>query len=385
MNFANNANGGCFGSLSAAASASAAAAAPTAVSQGSRLASSGQSNSHSGSATLDWSASPPSSGQCPSQQKHAVSGPAPFSYYYQGTDVARPSAQVRHHTAASASAHFDITNRVAASVAAVSTSADAGAESHQHAASTQQQQLPPVAGTTVQLTSPSSSTTRGSGINVNAQPYYYVSSRMRKQQQQQAAAASPASVDPSVTRPGSDLAVAGTTSTRTPATAVGTDDTVAAVQRAPLSTLEGGSDARSPGSSFTSPACVNSLARFSTYARTTTDSVAGHASQPSGFRSGIETVVSAMKMSGIYGGSGGGGNNGNSTSRSSAHPHTFPSRPIARSGADGGSGGEQATLARVPRRSPHADHQAPVHRRSTFASQHSLGKKRSKPDSYKDY
>ncbi|AYU75977.1 CYC2-like cyclin, putative [Leishmania donovani] len=369
MNFANNANGGYFGTLSASASASAAAAAPTAVSQGSRL---------------DRSASPPSSGQCPSQQKHAVSGPAPFSYYYQGNDVARASIQVRHLAAASSSAHFDITNRVAASVAAVSTSADAGAESHQHTASTQQQQLPSVAGTTVQLTSPSSSTTHGSGINVNAQPYYYVSSRMRKQQQQ-AAAASPASVGPSVTRPGSDLAVAGMTSTRTPATAVGTDDTVAAAQRASLSTLEGGSDARSPGSSFTSPACINSLARFSTYARTTTGRVAGHPSQPSGFRSGIETVVSAMKMSGIYGGSGGGGNNSSSTSGSSAHPHTFPARPIARSGADGGSGGEQATSAHVPRRSPHADHQAPVHRRSAFASQHSLGKKRSKPDSYKDY
>ncbi|TPP51830.1 Cyclin family protein [Leishmania donovani] len=237
MNFANNANGGYFGTLSASA-----------------------------------------------QQKHAVSGPAPSSYYYQGNDVARASIQVRHLAAASSSAHFDITNRVAASVAAVSTSADAGAD----------------------------------GINVNAQP---------------------------------DLAVAGMTSTRTPATAVGTDDTVAAAQRASLSTLEGGSDARSPGSSFTSPACVNSLARFSTYARTTTGRVAGHPSQPSGFRSGIETVVSAMKMS----------------------------------GADGGSGGEQATSAHVPRRSPHADHQAPVHRRSTFASQHSLGKKRSKPDSYKDY
>ncbi|CBZ23428.1 putative CYC2-like cyclin [Leishmania mexicana MHOM/GT/2001/U1103] len=385
VNFASNVNGGYFGTLSASASASAAAAAaPTAVNQGNRPASSGQSKSHSGSATFDRSASPSSSGQCLSQQKPLVSILVPSAYYHQGTDVARTSIQVRHHTAASASDHFDITNRVAAPVAAVSTLADAGAELHQHTASTQQQQLPSVAGTTAQLTSPSSSTTtHGSGINVNAQPYYYVSSRMRKQQQQ-AAAVSPASVDPSATRPGSDLSVAGTTSTMTQATAVGTDDAVAAAQRAPLSTLEGDSGARSPGSSFTSPACVNSLARFSTCAKTSTDNVAGHPFQPSGCRSGIETVVSAMKMSGIYGGSGGGIST-NSASGSSAYPHTFPTRPIARSGADGGSGGEQATSAHVPRRSPHADHQAPVHRRSTFASQHSLGKKRSKPDSYKDY
>ncbi|KAG5507770.1 hypothetical protein JIQ42_08059 [Leishmania sp. Namibia] len=410
-NFANNMSGGYFGASAAA------------VSQGVRRADSSRSNSHSGSAVVDRTASPSSSGQHISHQHHVIPGSASSSYYYQGTDsgrryrssgadAVRASSQVWHRTvattavvaadrpprAASTSVCFDITNRVAAPSAAVSVSADAAAEPHEHTVQTQQHQLTPVAGTVAQLTSPPSSTTPGSGININAQPYYYVSSRMRKQQQQQVAAATPASVDPPVTRPGNVLTVTDTTTGATP---LGADDAVVAGQRPLASALEGGSDARSSDSSFTSPACVNSLARFRTYATTPMDGVAGHPSQPSGFSSGIETVVSAMKMSGMYGGgsrntshqplaqerSGSGGHNDNSASSSGARSHTFPTRPLAKSGADGssGSGCEQVTSAHVPRWSPHVTHQAPVHRRSTFASQHSLGKKRSKPDSYKDY
>ncbi|GET85802.1 cyc2-like cyclin, putative [Leishmania tarentolae] len=366
VNFSQNANGGgYFGTLSTHTStSSAAAAAPTSVRHSSQHTIPVQSRNHSSSATLEKSASP-------------------SSHFCQSTDVPRTSMQARPHTDASASAHFDITNRATASLAVVPTSLDVSALSHQRTAPTQQEQLPSVAGTTAQLTSPSSSTTHGSGINVNAQPYYYVSSRVRKQQQQQqqASAASPASVDPSVTCPGNDLTVTDTTSTMARATAVGTDDTVAAAQRAPLSTPEGSNGARSPGSSFRSPMCVNSLARFGTHTRTSIDTVAGHASQTSGLRSGIETVVSAMKMSGLYSS----GSGSNVASDSSAHFRPFPTRPIARSGVDSGNSGEQATSAHVARRSSHADHQAPVHRRSTFTSQHSLGKKRSKPDSYKDY
>ncbi|KAG5486335.1 hypothetical protein CUR178_07646 [Leishmania enriettii] len=411
MNFANNMSRGYFGASAAA------------VSRSVRRADSSRSNSHSGSAVVDRTASPSSSVQHNShQQHHVIPGLASSSYYYQGTgsghrhrssgaDAVRASSQVWHRTvataavvaadrpprAASTSICFDITNRVAAPSAAVSFSADAAAESHEHTVQTQQHQLTTVAGTAAQLASPPSSTTPGSGININAQPYYYVSSRMRKQQQQ-VAAATPASVDPPVTRPGNVLTVTDTTTGATPP---GADDAVAAGQRLLASALEGGSDIRSSDSSFTSPACVNSLARFSTYATTPMDGVAGHPSQPSGFSSGIETVVSAMKMSGMYGSgsrntshqplaqerSGSGGHNDNSPSGSGARPHTFPTHPLAKSGADGssGSGCEQVTSAHVPRRSPHVTHQAPVHRRSTFASQHSLGKKRSKPDSYKDY
>ncbi|KAG5487631.1 hypothetical protein LSCM4_08076 [Leishmania orientalis] len=394
MNFANNMSGGYFGASAAA------------VSQSVRRADSSRSNSHSGSAVVDRTASPSSSGQHNSHQHHVIPGSASSSYYYQGTDsghrhrssgtdAVRASNQVWHRTvataavvaadrpprAASTSICFDITNRVAAPSAAVSVSADAAAESHEHTVQTQQHQLTTVAGTAAQLASPPSSTTPGSGININAQPYYYVSSRMRKQQQQQVAAATPVSVDPPVTRPGNVLTVTDTTTGATP---LGADDAVAAGQRPLASALEGGSDARSSDSSFTSPACVNSLARFSRYATTPMDGVAGNPSQPSGFSSGIETVVSAMKMSGMYGS---GGHNDNSASGSGARSHTFPTRPLAKSGADGSSGSscEQVTSAHVPRRSPHVTHQAPVHRRSTFASQHSLGKKRSKPDSYKDY
>ncbi|KAG5487078.1 hypothetical protein LSCM1_07748 [Leishmania martiniquensis] len=408
MNFANGMSGGCFG-------------ASAAVSQGVRPANSSHGNSHSGSTVVERAVSPSSSGQSLSHQQHAVPGCAASSYYYQsadsghrhrvnGADVVRALGQVRHRTAVIAavvasdcqprtsSTYFDITNRVAASSAAVPVSADAAAESHEHVEQTQQQQRGPVVGTTAQLTSPPS-TTPGSGININAQPYYYVSSRMRKQQQQQqqVAAASPASVDPRVTRPGNILTVIDTTTRATP---LGADDAVAAGQRPLESTLEGGSDAHSSGSSFTSPACINSLARFSTCATTSTDGVAGHPSQSSGFSRGIETVVSAMTMSGMYGGDcnssahlplaqerSGNSNNGGSGSSSSARPHTFPARPIAKSSADGGSVGscEQVTSVHVPRRSPHATHPAPAHRRSTFSSQHSLGKKRLKPDSYKDY
>ncbi|CAJ1008802.1 putative Cyclin [Leishmania naiffi] len=383
---ANDANGGCLGT-------SAITAAPAAVSQGSRHASSSQSHTHCGSATLDRPASPSSSVQCPTPQQHAISGVASSSYccYYgansghqhsgNGTDEAHTLSQVRYHTATAtavaamdqspraASAHFDITNRAAAALM------DATAEPRQHTAQAQHQQLPSVGGTTAQLTSPVSFTTPGSGINVNAQPYYYVSSRMRKQQQQQqqrqAAAASPASGDRSATHPGNALTI-DTTTAMTQTTTVSPYDYVASVQRPSSSTLEGGRDARSPNSVFTSPRCVDSMARFSTYAATSTDAVAGHPSQPSGLSSGIETVLSAMKMSGIYGGT------------SSAYVHNFPTRSVdSCRRPDGGS--EQATLTHVPRQSPHSDQQAQVHRRFAFSSQHSLGKKRSKPDSYKDY
>ncbi|CAM36923.2 putative CYC2-like cyclin [Leishmania braziliensis MHOM/BR/75/M2904] len=383
--FLNDANGGCLGTSTATAT-------PAAVSQGSRHASSSQSHTHCGSATLDRPASPSSSVQCPSQQQHTISGVASSSYccYYgansghqhsgNGTDEAHTLSQVRYHTAAAtavaamdrspraASAHFDITNRAAAALM------DATAEPRQHTAQTQHQQLPSVGGTTAQLTSPVSFTTPGSGINVNAQPYYYVSSRMRKQQQQQqrqAAAASPASEDRSATRPGNASTI-DTTTAMTQATAVSPYDYVASAQPPSSSTLEGGRGARSPGSSFTSPRCVDSMARFSTYAATSTDAVAGHPSQPSGLSSGIETVLSAMKMSGIYGGT------------SSACVHNFPTRTVdSCRRPDGGS--EQATLPHVLRQPPHSDQQAQVHRRFAFSSQHSLGKKRSKPESYKDY
>ncbi|KAK7196377.1 CYC2-like cyclin [Novymonas esmeraldas] len=224
----------------------------------------------------------------------------------------------------------------------------------------QQQQQSLVAGTAEP--SPSSNVP-GSGINVNAQPYYYVSSRTRKQQQQQqqqtsSCAASPASVDAPVNRPAS-------------------------------ATAEGESSARSPSSSsFTSPACLNTIDRR-------TQNTERSADTSIALSRGIREVVSAMTRVGVFGGGGSADavdvrqTSGPATtaSASSYHVRAFPQRPIAKAGVEGGggSGSDPATSACMPRWSPPSAQQQQQQRRPTFAGQHALGKKRSKPDSYKDY
>lgn len=291
------------------------------------------------------------------------------------------ASTVRYHTAAAgasttsagsgplrqSSATFDITNR-AATTAAPSPSFGSGAGGNaehgchsennsrhsrgslsgtfQHTAAAQP---PSVSGTTLRAASPASSSVPGSGINVNAQPYYYVSSRMRKQQQQQ------------------QLELSAT---------LGEAPTASAAAASPSEA----NDPCSLSSSFTSPACVNPPTRFSTaYA-----SVSGVT--PS---SGMEAVLAAMKRStthtvqdahdNMHGSSSG------PTTAATSAGLTFPARPIAKTAVGASHEGEQGASVHMPRRSPQSAHPPATHRRSTYASQHSLGKKRSKPDSYKDY
>ncbi|KAG5511436.1 hypothetical protein JKF63_07399 [Porcisia hertigi] len=370
MKFANTTNSGCFGTA-------APTSAPASVSQGSRCTNLSQRSNHGASVTTERSMSLSSSSQIAGHQQFADPGSAHASHY-SGADLARTSNHTQHHTAtmattsattdrppraASASTHFDITNRVTASSTALSATPNATSEPRQS-----------VADTTVQLTSPLSSTTHGSGINVNAQPYYYVSSRMRKHQQQQqaaAAVASPFSVDPSAARPGSSLAATSTTSTTIQATEGSTDGATDAAQVPQLATVEGGSDAHSPPLSFTRAACINNTARLIVCPKPSTSGVASHVSQPRG----IQTVTSSVNTAATIAHS------------NRAHAPAFPVRPITKSSlvVDGGKLCELATSTHAPRWPTHAPLHPPEHRRSTFMSQHSLGKKRSKPESYKDY
>ncbi|KPI88040.1 putative Cyc2-like cyclin [Leptomonas seymouri] len=310
--------------------------------------------------------------------------------------TAAGSNSVHYHTATEraprpTSASFDITNRAAASSISGATAAttttgygtgstphDDDSSNHNHLNSNVEVSAPSlsqpsVAGmtATARTASPISSTTPGSGINVNAQPYYYVSSRVRKQQQQQQSVASAStsvgpelslsSTDASPVRPGNEATVTDTTTSSSAAR-------MAVPKAAPLA--EGS---------------VNPPSRLSSHPTTST--------MPC--RSGVEAVLAAMKrgstsalccpegekMVRYINSTEGSHNSGGGTASAS---HTFPARPIAK-GMLGGHEGEQVASAHVPRRSPQSAFQPQAHRRSAYASQHSLGKKRSKPDSYKDY
>ena len=349
---------------------------------------------------------------------------------------------VRYHTATErgvrpSSATFDITNRATTATTTSASAGGFGADNTHHedksssvggmnannnnnnglssvfSSSQQKQPQPSVAGTTARAASPTSSTTPGSGINVNAQPYYYVSSRMRKQQQQQqqqqqrpssdVAAAqelSPSRADASPARPGASNSTNNSTGSAlavTDTTVAGARAAVAAAARvaSPAETNDTGSSS----SSFTSPACVNSAARFHSYP---SNPPVSHASN------GVEAVLAAMKRSSgavLYNmdnekvvshvdpsdsndTSKTIGNASSGASVTAAISHTFPARPIAKGLLGvGREGAEQTTAAHAPRRSPQTatTYQPPIHRRSAYTSQHSLGKKRSKPDSFKDY
>ncbi|KPA80852.1 putative Cyc2-like cyclin [Leptomonas pyrrhocoris] len=334
--------------------------------------------------------------------------------------AAAGSHAVRYHTAAEraprpTSATFDITNRAAASTTGAEmdstasnthTSNGSASEGNSRHSNTsvaalvpsqlQQLQQPSVSGTTTATTaraaSPVSSTTPGSGINVNAQPYYYVSSRMRKQQQRQqqtsasapvstAAALSPPSTDASPDRPRNNLMVTDTTSSSSGAARATVPNVSSPTEVSSLC---------SSGSSFTSPACVNPPPHHNNYSSSNS--------------SGMEAVLAAMKRGSTavlytadnekvvsHADPGEGTRHNNSSGSTTGASLTFPARPIARGMLGGGHEGEQAAAAataaaaHVPRRSPQTAYPAQVHRRPAYTAQHSLGKKRSKPDSYKDY
>jgi hypothetical protein len=389
-----------------------------------------------------------------SQQQHMPSSGASSYYYGIGAShrvrsapmtsaaaVATTAAGgVRYHTATEralrpSSDTFDITNRAATTTATEAASSGAGHSDNQSGSDSasrrssggvaitfssqqQQQPQPSVAGTTARVASPASSTTPGSGININAQPYYYVSSRIRKQQQQQQrllqqqqqeqqdTAAPSANHEPSSTpeyaspvRPATTFGATDTTSSSAAAVAAR-----AVVARVTSPTEV--SDQCSSGSSFTSPACVNPPTRFNNYPANPSahSNPAVHSTTPntnSNSGSGIEAVLAAMKRGSsavLYSVDSErvvnhpehenvGSSTTSNTAAVSAN-HTFPARPIAKGIMSGSHDSEPTTAtaaAHVPRRSPQTAHQPPAHRRSTYAAQHSLGKKRSKPDSYKDY